>query len=65
VLLPKIPDSAPAGTVVAKAQVTMSPAGAQFTGALVSSNPLFEARGTDIVLSRALTPTTRPPVDGV
>ena len=54
VLLPKIPDSAPAGTVVATAQVTMSPAGAKFGGALVSSNPLFAAHGTHIVLARAL-----------
>jgi hypothetical protein len=51
------PDSAPAGTVVATAHVTMSPAGAKFGGALVSSNPLFAARGTDIVLTRALSST--------
>jgi hypothetical protein len=57
VLLPKIPDSAPAGTVVATAHVTMSPVGAKFGGALVSSNPLFAARGTDIVLTRALSST--------
>ena len=55
VLVPKIPDNAPAGTVVATAQVTMAPAGAKFSGALVSSNPLFAGRGTDIVLTRALT----------
>jgi hypothetical protein len=55
VLLPKIPDNAPAGTVIATAQVTMSPPGAKFPGALVSSNPLFAARGTDVVLARALT----------
>jgi hypothetical protein len=55
VLLPKVPDNSPAGTVVARAAITMSPAGAQFTGPLVSSNPLYVARGTDIVLARALT----------
>ena len=57
VLLPKIPDSALAGTAVDTAQVTMSPAGAKFGGALVSSTPLFAARGTDIVLTRALSST--------
>ena len=55
VRLPKIPDNAPAGTVVATAQMTMSPAAAQFTGALISSSALFAARGKNIVLARALT----------
>ena len=56
VVLPKIPDNSAAGTIVAKATVTMSPAGATFSGPLVSSNPLFAAQGANIVLSRALTP---------
>ena len=56
VVLPQIPDNSPAGTIVAKAAVTMSPAGATFTGPLVSSDPLFAAQGADIVLSRAVTP---------
>jgi hypothetical protein len=57
VALPRIPDNSPAGTVIAKANVTMSPAGAKFTGPLVSGNPLFKANGVNIVLSRALQPT--------
>lgn len=57
VTLPKVPDNARAGTVVATAKVTMLPAGAAFTGPLVSSNPLFAARGTNIVLTRALSST--------
>ena len=56
VVLPKIPDNSAAGTLVATAAVTMSPAGATFTGPLVSSNPLFAAQGANIVLSRAVTP---------
>ena len=56
VVLPQIPDNSPAGTLVAKAAVTMTPAGATFTGPLVSSNPLFTAQGANIVLSRAVTP---------
>ena len=56
VVLPQIPDNSPAGTIVAKAAVTMSPAGATFTGPLVSSDPLFTAQGANIVLSRAVTP---------
>jgi hypothetical protein len=51
----KSPDNSPAGTVVAKVTVTMSPASAQFTGPLVSSNPFYRFQGSDIVLSRALT----------
>jgi hypothetical protein len=35
----------------------MSPASAKFGGALVSSNPLFAAQGTNIVLARALSST--------
>ena len=64
VVLPQIPDNSPAGTLVAKAAVTMTPAGATFTGPLVSSNPLFTAQGANIVLSRAVTPAddgTVPP----
>ena len=56
VVLPKIPDNSPAGTLVAKAAVTMTPAGATFTGPLVASHPLFTAQGANIVLSRAVTP---------
>ena len=56
VLLPKIPDNSPAGTLVAKAAVAMTPAGATFTGPLVASHPLFTAQGANIVLSRAVTP---------
>ena len=56
VVLPQILDNSPAGTLVATAAVTMTPAGATFTGPLVSSNPLFTAQGADIVLSRAVTP---------
>jgi hypothetical protein len=47
-------DDAPAGTVVASATVTMSPATAQFTGVLVSSNPLFTFNGMKVVLGRGL-----------
>ena len=64
VVLPQIPDNSPAGTLVAKAAVTMTPAGATFTGPLVSSDPLFTAQGANIVLSRAVTPAddgTVPP----
>jgi hypothetical protein len=50
----KVPDNAAAGAVVATVNVTMSPAAATFTGPLVSSNPLFKANGTNVVLSRAL-----------
>ena len=55
VLLPKIPDNSPAGTIVATATVTMSPAAAKFTGPLVSNNPLYIGQGANVVLSRALT----------
>ena len=64
VVLPQIPDNSPAGTLVATAAVTMTPAGATFTGPLVSSDPLFTAQGSNIVLSRAVTPAddgTVPP----
>ena len=64
VVLPQILDNSPAGTLVATAAVTMTPAGATFTGPLVSSNPLFTAQGANIVLSRAVTPAddgTVPP----
>jgi hypothetical protein len=54
-LLPQTPDNSPAGTVIAKATVTMSPATAPFTGPLVSTNPLYTFQGSNIVLSRALT----------
>ena len=52
----KTRDNAPAGTVLATVKVTMSRSGAPFTGRLVSSNPLFTFRGTDLVLARAYTP---------
>ena len=48
-------DNAPAGTVIATVSVTMSPAGAPFSGALVSSNPLYTFDGMNLVLARALT----------
>src|SRR6202045_3967876 len=51
----RTPDNAPAGTVLATAEVTMSPRGAPFLGALVSSNPLFTFRGMNVVLARAYT----------
>src|SRR6202040_3414282 len=47
--------NAPAGTVLATVEVTMSPPGAPFLGALVSSNPLFTFRGMNVVLARAYT----------
>jgi hypothetical protein len=52
--MPQIPDNSPAGTVVATAKVDMAPPGAAFTGPLVSSNPFYTFRGTDIVLARDL-----------
>jgi hypothetical protein len=62
----KTPDNAAAGAVVTGVIVTMSPAGAKFTGPLVSSNPLFVANGVNVVLSRALTPADDgPPFDTV
>ena len=54
VVTPQLLDNAPAGTVVATATVTMSPATAQFTGVLVSSNPLFAFNRMNVVLGRAL-----------
>jgi hypothetical protein len=51
----KIRDNLPAGTVVAIVTVTMSPPGATFFGALVSSNAMFTFQGMDVVLARALT----------
>ena len=51
----RTPDNAPAGTVLATVEVTMSPPGAPFLGALVSSNPLFTFRGMNVVLARAYT----------
>jgi hypothetical protein len=51
----QLPDNSPAGTVVANATVTMSPASAPFTELLVSSNPLYAFQGTNIVTARALT----------
>jgi hypothetical protein len=50
-----IRDDLPAGTVIATVTVTMSPPGATFSGALVSSNPMFAFQGTHVVLARALT----------
>ena len=55
VTLPKLPDDSPAGTIVATAAVTMSPPTAQFSGPLVSSDPLFSFNGMNVVLARALT----------
>jgi hypothetical protein len=51
----RTPDNAPAGTVLATVEVTMSPPGAPFLGALVSSNPQFTFRGMNVVLARAYT----------
>ena len=52
-----IPDNAPAGTVIATANVTMSD-GSQFTGALTTSNTnLFAVSGMNIVTARTLTPS--------
>jgi len=50
----KTPDNAPAGTVIATVEVTMSRSGAPFTGRLVSSNALFAFRGMNVVLARSL-----------
>jgi hypothetical protein len=51
-----IPDNAPAGTVIATANVTMSD-GSQFKGTVTSSNTdLFTISGLNIVTARALTP---------
>jgi len=52
----KTPDNAPADTVIATVEVTMSRSGAPFAGRLVSSNPLFTFRGMNVVLARALGP---------
>jgi hypothetical protein len=52
----KTPDNAPAGTILATVEVTMSRSGALFTGRLVSSNSLFTFRGMNVVLARACTP---------
>jgi hypothetical protein len=50
-----IPDNAPAGTVIATANVTMSD-GSQFTGTLTTSNTTFFAiSGLNIVTAQALT----------
>jgi hypothetical protein len=50
-----IPDNAPAGTLVATANVTMSD-GSQFKGTLTTSNTnLFAISGMKIVTARALT----------
>ena len=53
---PTILDNSPAGTLVAKAAVAMSPPSAVFAGALVSSNPLYTFKGLNVVLARAVTP---------
>jgi hypothetical protein len=50
-----IRDDLPAGTVLATVTVTMSPPGASFSGALVSSDPMFAFQGMHVVLARALT----------
>jgi hypothetical protein len=52
-----IPDNAPAGTLVATANVTMSD-GSQFKGTLTTSNTnLFAISGLNIVTARAFTST--------
>jgi hypothetical protein len=52
---PTIPDNAPAGTVIATANVTMSD-GSQFAGTLTTSNTSFFAiSGLNIVTAKALT----------
>ncbi len=51
----QILDNAPAGTVIATVQVTMSD-GSFFTGTLTSSDPFFAVSGMDIVTARQLTP---------
>ena len=48
-------DDLPAGTVLATVTVTMSPPRAAFSGALVSSDPMFAFQGMHVVLARALT----------
>jgi hypothetical protein len=51
-----IPDNAPAGTLIATANVTMSD-GSQFKGALTTSNTnIYAISGLNIVTARALTP---------
>jgi hypothetical protein len=50
-----IRDDLPAGTVLATVTVRMSPPGATFSGALVSSDPMFAFQGRHVVLARALT----------
>jgi hypothetical protein len=45
-----------AGAVVSTAAVTMSKAGARFTGVLVSSSPFYAINGMNVVLPRNLTP---------
>ena len=55
----KTRDNAPAGMVLATVKVTMSRSDAPFTGRLVSSNPLFTFRDTNLVLARAYTPKDR------
>jgi hypothetical protein len=50
-----LPDNAPAGTLIATANVTMSD-GSQFAGTLTTSNTDFYAiLGSNIVTARALT----------
>jgi len=45
----------PAGTILAQVAVAMSPAGASFSGALVSSEPFFAFQGMNVVTGRAVT----------
>jgi hypothetical protein len=54
---PTVPDNAPAGTVLATVNVTMSQDGSQFTGALTVSDTtgFFALSGMKIVTARALT----------
>ena len=51
------PDNAPAGTVIAKVTVGMTPASATFVGTLKSSNPIYTFQGMNVVLARGLTKT--------
>jgi len=60
-----IPDNAPAGTLIATANVTMSD-GSQFKGTLTTSNTnLFAISGLNIVTARALTPADDGPFSTV
>jgi hypothetical protein len=58
---PTIPDNAPAGTLIATSNVTMSD-GSRFTGTLTTSDTnMFATSGLNIVTARALTPADDGP----